>query len=149
MNVFLFNSSSTPPEFPADLLKTSGRGKKTKTPRVLVVDDERIIADTIVQILNGSGFTAHAAYNAAEAIELAQEVCPDLVLSDVMMPDTDGVEASIAIRGVCPTARIVLFSGHATTTELLDRARERGHDFELLAKPLHPSKLIDHLKRTL
>ncbi len=115
-------------------------------PRILVVDDEKVIADTIVQILNRDGFIAEAAYGGEEAIEKATRHCPDLVLSDVLMPQVDGVEAAIAIRRNCPDTRIILFSGQAATVEILARARERGHDFELLPKPIHPTQLIKHLR---
>src|SRR5471030_388257 len=67
-------------------------------PRILVVDDETLIADTIVQILNRNGFIAEAAYSGKDAIESARRNCPELVLSDVLMPNIDGVEAAIAIR---------------------------------------------------
>ena len=116
-------------------------------PRILVVDDEVLIADTIVQILNRNGFIAEAAYSGQDAIELARRYCLDLVLSDVMMPHVDGVEAAIAIREHCPDTRIVLFSGQAATVEILARARERGHEFELLPKPIHPTQLIKHLRQ--
>jgi CheY-like chemotaxis protein len=115
-------------------------------PRILVVDDEVIIADTIVQILNRHGFIAEAAYNGKQAIETARQFCPDLVLSDVLMPELDGVELAIAIREQCPATRIVLFSGQAATVEILDRARRRGHEFQLLAKPIHPTELLKHLR---
>ncbi len=116
-------------------------------PRILVVDDEILIADTIVQILNRNGFIAEAAYSGSQAIDLAARHCPELVLSDVMMPHVDGVEAAIAIREQCPDTRIVLFSGQAATVEILARARERGHNFELLPKPIHPTQLIKHLRQ--
>src|SRR5579875_3633707 len=116
-------------------------------PRILVVDDEALIADTIVQILNRNGFIAEAAYSGAEAIEMAKRYCPELVLSDVLMPNVDGVEAAIAIREMCPDTRIVLFSGQAATVEILARAKERGHSFELLPKPIHPTQLIKHLRQ--
>jgi CheY-like chemotaxis protein len=115
-------------------------------PRILVVDDEVIIADTIVQILNRNGFIAEAAYSGEQAIEMAKRNCPELVLSDVLMPQVDGVEAAIQIREFCPDTRIVLFSGQAATIEILSRARDRGYNFELLAKPIHPTQLIQHLR---
>jgi CheY-like chemotaxis protein len=121
--------------------------KKDPAPRILVVDDEVLIADTIVQILNRNGFIAEAAYSGAEAIECARRYCPELVLSDVLMPHVDGVEAAIAIRELCPDTRIVLFSGQAATVEILARARARGHNFELLPKPIHPTQLIKHLRQ--
>jgi CheY-like chemotaxis protein len=116
--------------------------------RILVVDDEALIADTIVQILNRSGFIAVAAYGGNEAVEVARKIIPEIVLSDVLMPHLDGVEAAIAIQKFLPKTRIVLFSGQAATVEILARARKRGYHFELLAKPVHPVQLIKHLRQT-
>lgn len=115
-------------------------------PRILVVDDEQLIADTVVQILNRNGFIAEAAYSGQEAIDAAARSCPELVLSDVLMPHIDGVEAAIKIQQHCPETRIVLFSGQAATIEILSRAKERGYTFELLAKPIHPTQLIQYLR---
>jgi len=115
--------------------------------RVLVVDDEALIADTIVMILNRSGFHAEAVYSGTQAIEAARRIQPELILSDVLMPHLDGVEAAIQIREFLPEARIVLFSGQAATVEILARARARGHEFELLPKPIHPTKLIERLRK--
>jgi len=138
------DSSETPvlPSSSADTDSTRVR----PSPRILVVDDEVLIADTIVQILNRNGFIAQAAYSGEQAIEIARRTCPELVLSDVLMPQVDGVEAAIQIRQLCPDARIVLFSGQAATIEILSRARARGYNFELLAKPIHPTQLIQHLR---
>ena len=115
--------------------------------RILVVDDEPLIADAIVQILNRSGFIAEAAYGGREAIDTARRISPELILSDVLMPHVDGVEAAITIQKFLPETRIVLFSGQAATVEILARARTRGYNFELLAKPLHPTQLIKHLRQ--
>ena len=125
----------------------NGADDQAPAPRILVVDDEALIADTIVQILNRNGFIAEAAYSGAEAVDLAKRHCPELVLSDVMMPNVDGVEAAIQIREACPDTRIVLFSGQAATVEILARARALGHEFELLPKPIHPTQLIKHLRQ--
>jgi CheY-like chemotaxis protein len=114
--------------------------------RVLVVDDEVLIADTIVMILNRNGFHAEAVYSGTQAIEAARRITPELILSDVLMPQLDGVEAAIAIREFLPATRIVLFSGQAATVEILSRARARGHDFELLPKPIPPTQLIERLR---
>lgn len=132
----------------SDKAGTSAHDKQARMPHILVVDDESVIADTIVLILNRSGFVAHAAYNGNQAIEVARRHCPELVLSDVMMPAIDGVETAIAIRELCPDTRIVLFSGQAATVEILARAERRGHTFELLPKPIHPAQLIKHLRES-
>ena len=146
MNPFLFSSSASNDRSDPPVTLGDKARKQGPAPRVLVVDDEKVIADTIVQILNRDGFIAEAAYGGEEAIERARRHCPDLVLSDVLMPQIDGVEAAIAIRNNCPDTRIILFSGQAATVEILSRARERGHTFELLPKPIHPTQLIKHLR---
>ena len=144
--ILLFSDSLKAMPLP-EINASNGADHQAPTPRILVVDDEKLIADTIVQILNRNGFIAEAAYSGAQAIELAKTHCPELVLSDVMMPNVDGVEAAIQIRHHCPDTRIVLFSGQAATVEILARARERGHNFELLPKPIHPTQLIKHLRQ--
>src|SRR6201985_2269436 len=141
MNPFLLSGDSLKPLFRTSSDSACDSDSGAPFPRILVVDDEALIADTIVQILNRNGFIAEAAYSGAEAIEAAKRSCPELVLSDVLMPQVDGVEAAIAIREICPETRIVLFSGQAATVEILARARERGHDFELLPTPHHATPL--------
>ena len=146
MNPFLFSSRVSDDSFSASESTGDEAEVNSPSPRILVVDDEKVIADTIVQILNRNGFIAEAAYGGEEAIEKAKRHCPELVLSDVLMPSVDGVEAAIQIRKHCPDTRIVLFSGQAATVEILARARERGHTFELLPKPIHPTELIKRLR---
>jgi len=115
-------------------------------PRVLVVDDERVIADTLATILNQAGYDASAAYSGIAAVERAKSVKPSLVISDVVMPDMNGIEAAIKIRAALPSCKILLFSGQASTADLLEEARQQGHEFEILAKPIHPQDLLAKLK---
>jgi CheY-like chemotaxis protein len=77
---------------------------------VLVVDDERVIADTLAIILNQNGFDASAVYTGTAAVDRARETKPDLIISDVIMPDMNGIEAAIRIRKVLPGCKILLFS---------------------------------------
>src|SRR5438094_1931883 len=116
-----------------------------RKPRVLVVDDEKVIADTLAIILNQNGFNASAVYTGNGAVEQARAEQPELIISDVIMPDMNGIEAAIQIRGFLPTCRILLFSGQAATADLLESARARGHEFDILAKPVHPQDLLAKL----
>jgi len=110
---------------------------------VLVVDDEEVIADTLSVILSRSGFLAMKAYDGESALELAKAVPPDLLLSDVMLgPGIDGAALAIAVLEFCPDCKVLLFSGHATSRDLLEKSRQDGHPFTLLTKPLHPSDLL-------
>lgn len=120
-------------------------GQSTK-PKVLVVDDERVIADTLAIILNQSGFDASAVYTGTDAVENARSNGPDLIISDVIMPDMNGIEAAIRIRQILPGCKILLFSGQAATADLLEKARLEGHEFEILAKPVHPQDLLAKLR---
>jgi CheY-like chemotaxis protein len=65
--------------------------------KVLVADDERVIADTLVIILNQAGFDATAAYSGRTAVELAESLRPDMLISDVIMPDLSGIDAAISV----------------------------------------------------
>lgn len=115
--------------------------------RVLVVDDEKLIADTCAAILDGAGFSSKAAYDGWGALEIAAEFRPDYLLTDVLMPRMNGVELAVAVSKMLPTARILLFSGQAGISEILLEADKQGYEFELLAKPIHPLALIETLKR--
>jgi len=110
--------------------------------KVLVVDDERVVADTIAIILNQNGYRAITTYGGNSAVEMAKQERPWFVVTDVIMPDLNGIEAAIRIQQLVPDCRILLFSGHSATADLLERAREAGHEFEILAKPIHPQDLF-------
>lgn len=114
--------------------------------RVLVVDDERVIADTLAMILNQSGFEARPVYSGERALEQAAEWKPEMLISDVIMADLNGIDAAIRIREMLPAIKILLFSGQAATADLLEKARARGYEFEILAKPVHPQDLLSRLR---
>lgn len=115
--------------------------------QIIVVDDEPIIADTLVDILNGEGYRAVAVSDGASALKWAAMIKPDAVISDVMMPDLNGIDTAKEILKLLPQCRIILFSGHAASTELLNEAKKDGFDFEVLAKPVNPDRLLSMLAR--
>jgi CheY-like chemotaxis protein len=114
--------------------------------KIIVVDDEPIIADTLVNILAGEGHDALAVSQGDSAVKWAKMMLPDAVISDVIMPGMDGVETAKAIMKFLPTCRIILFSGQAASVDLLSKARAEGYVFEVLAKPINPDKLLEKLK---
>ena len=123
---------------------TDSRGRQ---PRILVVDDEKRIADSLCEILQSSGFQAIAAYDGWAALDAAEHFNPDYLLSDVLMPSMNGVELAIAIRQAWPRAKILLFSGQAGISQILDAGKKRGFTFDLVSKPIHPLKLVETLKQ--
>jgi len=119
----------------------------TQKPRVLVADDERVIADTLAMILNQSGFEARAVYSGEGALELAESFQPDMLISDVIMADLNGIDAAIRLRALLPAIKVLLFSGQAATADLLEKARKDGYEFDILAKPVHPQDLLARLRK--
>jgi CheY-like chemotaxis protein len=129
-----------PIAFPLE--KAVSHQSRPSRPKVLVVDDEKLIVDTIVEILSRAGFDVVSAYDGWGAVEAASHFRPDYLLSDVLMPRMNGVELAIAIRKMHPATKILLFSGQAGISDILLSGREQGLKFELIPKPIHPLKLI-------
>jgi DNA-binding NtrC family response regulator len=122
---------------------------KEDRPLVLIVDDERIIADTLAMILSKSGYRVRTAYGGEVAFKLACEARPDLLLTDVAMPGMTGIELAIGVKETIPSCKILLFSGHASTMDALAEARDLGYDFNLLTKPVHPSDMLRRVSECL
>jgi CheY-like chemotaxis protein len=114
--------------------------------KIIVVDDEPIIADTLVNILEGEGHDALAVSHGESAIKWAKMVLPDAVISDVIMPGMNGIETAKAIMQSLPNCRIILFSGQTASGDLLAKAQAEGYIFEILPKPINPEKLLEKLK---
>jgi DNA-binding response OmpR family regulator len=126
-------------DVPADLAENRAGGHR---PVVLVVDDESVIADTLAEILTRSGYTGVAEYDGDSALETALLTPPEMLITDVVLPGMTGIELAISVRRIFPECKIILFSGQASTADLLANARADGHHFMLLNKPLHPQDLL-------
>jgi DNA-binding NtrC family response regulator len=113
--------------------------------RLLIVDDETLIADSLGQILRDKGFEVTVAYSGEQALECASAREPHILLSDVIMPGIPGNELAMRIAAQFPRCRIVLYSSVAVVTNLLQSNRGAPYPFKLLAKPIHPDELLTHL----
>ena len=111
--------------------------------KVLVVDDEKTTSETLTVIFGDHGYQAKAAYSAEEAIEVIAEWRPDVALLDVNLPGMNGVDLAIALKASAPKCRVLLFSGYPNTEDLLNAAAEKGHVFEVIAKPVHPTLFLN------
>jgi DNA-binding NtrC family response regulator len=114
---------------------------------VFVVDDEPVIASTLELILMSQGFATRSFVDPLDALEAAQSVPPHLLVTDVVMPNMNGIELAILIRERCPECKVMLSSGQIVTSELLEAAGLQGHHFEILAKPVHPKVLLEAIER--
>jgi len=119
--------------------------EKAKT-RVLVVDNERLIADTLALILRQNGYDVSVAYSGEEAVQQALVLRPQVVLSDIIMGEMNGLEAAILIADALPDCRILLISGQPATADLLIKARNDGHSFDVMAKPVHPTVILGQIE---
>lgn len=113
------------------------------TAKVLIADDDRVIADTLSLILKRDGYDARAVYTCRNALEMAPEFRPDILISDVLMTDLNGVDAAIEMRKLLPELRVFLLSGQSMA-EVLEQSPVK--DFELLVKPVHPRELLSKLR---
>jgi DNA-binding NtrC family response regulator len=113
-------------------------------PYVLVVDDDAMIADTLAQILRDAGYAVATAYDAETALELAELAPPHIVISDICMPDMDGIELAVRLFASVPDCQIVLTSGNAHCAEWIE-AHPSAHRFRFLAKPFPPERLLEEL----
>jgi DNA-binding NtrC family response regulator len=113
-----------------------------RAKRVLIVDDEHMIANTLAQILNVSGFEARAVFSGENAVEEAMEFQPEILLTDVIMRGISGIDVAMQVSQGLPGCRVLLFSGQASTADLLEKAKAQGYRFEIIAKPIHPKELL-------
>ena len=114
--------------------------------RIFVVDDEFIIASTLATILQRNGFDAVFFTEPLAVLPAARQQAPELLITDVMMPALSGIDLAIALKQEFPNCKVLLFSGQAATANLLEEARLKGHDFELLSKPIHPTEFLKKIK---
>jgi len=114
-----------------------------KELRVFVVDDEEIIASSLTMILRlHGGIHVTSFSDPLKALELSAVEAPDLLISDVLMPQLSGIDLAIQLRQHCPNCKVLLFSGHVATNDMLKAARAEGFAFEFLSKPVHPADML-------
>lgn len=117
--------------------------------RILVIDDERSISDTLEKIFSTNGYEARAAYTAEQAGHIVTEWLPDLVIIDVVLPGMNGIEFASLLTVQYPHCQLLLLSGDTRTSDLLADAATKGHAFDILAKPVHPTVILERAEKLL
>jgi CheY-like chemotaxis protein len=111
--------------------------------QVLIVDDDRLVADTLTLIFERNGFAAKTAYSADEALESSRQFTPDLLLCDVTMPGRDGLSLVEDITRELPACRILVLTGfYSNLTNVREQARKLSRPLGILTKPCQPSELL-------
>ena len=113
--------------------------------RVLVVDDDARVADSIVQILVNSGYAAVSVYSAEAAMKMAERLRPQVVISDVVMGPVSGIELAIHIREHHPDCRVLLISGIATLPPHATGLSGNGAKLQFMSKPVDPARILEFL----
>jgi CheY-like chemotaxis protein len=116
--------------------------KEKHLPVVFVVDDEVVIAQTLAMILERNGYSARFFTDPLEALANVQNDRPDLLISDVAMPQLSGIDLAIEVKARCSDCKILLFSGQACMQDILREPSVRAHHFTVLSKPIHPADML-------
>ncbi len=117
--------------------------------RVLLIDDDRLVRQSIRVALADSGHHLDEAENGAEGLAHALATPPDLVICDLIMPEREGIETIIALKRMAPCLPIIAISGGVTNSKLyLDIAGKIGAR-RILPKPFTPKELIHLIEQVL
>ncbi len=117
--------------------------------RILVVDDEESIASTLAALFAHHGYDTALAYSGEEAVKTARSFAPDFILSDVLMDGMSGIDAAMEILRFLPRCEVLFISGNGANLNLLQDAKARGFDFEVLPKPIRMSELLGRISEAL
>ncbi|HZY74511.1 MAG TPA: response regulator [Edaphobacter sp.] len=111
--------------------------------RVLVVDDDRLVADTLTLIFVKSGFQAQTAYSADQALEAARAFNPHLLLCDVTMPGRDGLALVCDVTRELPCCRIIVLTGfYSNLKNVREQSNRLARPVGILTKPCQPVDLL-------
>jgi DNA-binding NtrC family response regulator len=119
--------------------------KAQRPVRVLVIDDEKLIADTLVGILRLHNYDAFAVYSAEDALDLCRDQCPAVVITDVILGPISGVQLGIRLVKKFPNCKVLMVSGHAQVCARLPDSKAFSDHFTIFAKPVDPQKILDFL----
>jgi len=111
--------------------------------RILVVDDDRLVADTLALIFVKSGFEARTAYSADQALESARAFHPNLLLCDVTMPGRDGLALVCDVTRELPSCRIIVLTGfYSNLKNVREQSSKLARPVGILTKPCQPADLL-------
>ena len=114
-------------------------------PRVLVIDDEGGILDTLRILLKNEGFEPHMAAGGKQGLEMIEQLAPDIVLSDVRMPGVGGVEVLAAARAKDPDTPVILMTAQATLQTAMQAVNQGA--FYYIQKPFRNDEMVAILRR--
>ena len=115
--------------------------------KVLIIDDEKQILDSLSSILRDDGFQVFTAKEGKEGLELFDAVKPEIVILDIWMPELDGLQVLKMIKEKDKDAIVIVISGHGTISTAVEAVKVGAYDF--LEKPLSIDKVLEVISRGL
>lgn len=115
--------------------------------RILVIDDEEIVRLSCKKCLVPEGYEVETASNGVEGLRLAQAGQYDLILTDLKMPDMDGMEFLAAVKGPQPQAKVIMITGYSTVEHAVRAIKLGAHNY--LEKPFTPDALLSAVRDAL
>ncbi len=116
---------------------------QSHTRRILVVDDDRLVADTLVLVFQKNGFQALATYSGEEALECLHRYSPHLLLCDITMPGMDGLKLAQQVTSQLPSCHIIVLTGFYSNVEpVRSQFQKLSHPVGILMKPCQPAELL-------
>ena len=118
--------------------------------KILVIDDDPLVRNTVARVLRHRGYAAILAEDGHKGLKLFQSEAPDLVITDIIMPDREGIETIREMRAARPEVKIIAISGggRLRNLDLLAMAGKLGAD-EIVAKPFDAAELVAPVLRCL
>ena len=115
--------------------------------KILVVDDQQQVADTVVEIMSRAGYSATAAYSGMEAVNRFQEGDYQLVITDLKMPEVNGMDLLKTIKGIDAKVPVIVVTGYGTVQKAVEAIKIGAYDF--IEKPVDREKLELIVERAL
>ncbi|MEI8131531.1 MAG: response regulator [Leptolinea sp.] len=115
--------------------------------KVLVVDDAEFLRVRITKMLVGEGYEVNEAENGAKALELYQQIKPDVVLMDITMPEMDGLTALKSIKAIDPNARIIMLTALGQESVVMEAVKAGAKDF--VVKPYDSDRVLSAIAKAL
>lgn len=116
-------------------------------PKILVIDDEEIVRISCKKCLIPEGYDVSVAGNGLEGLKLTEAEKYDLILTDLKMPDVDGMEFLMRVRQRQPEARVIMITGYSTVEHAEEAIRFGAYNY--IEKPFTPDTLIAAVKEAL
>jgi NADH-quinone oxidoreductase subunit E/NADP-reducing hydrogenase subunit HndA len=114
---------------------------------VLVVDDEQVVLRSCERVLGAEGYYVHTADSARKALELIRENAYDLMLTDIRMPEMDGIELARQVKEKNPDLDIIIMTGHPSQENIKDALSLRIVDY--ITKPISPAVLVEAAQKAI